>query len=153
MWAVKILLKWSILVLIVDQVTKMMVMHTPKLHHFYVLPFLNLHLAYNKGAAFGMFGTNWWARWMFIILAIAMSIVLVTWALKISKSDKLEVLALGLILGGAFGNLFDRIRFGFVIDFIDFHIKHWHWYTFNIADSAIFIGAVILIGHTFLAKR
>ncbi|HSX19714.1 MAG TPA: signal peptidase II, partial [Gammaproteobacteria bacterium] len=107
---------------------------------------LNLHLAYNKGAAFGVLeSAGGWQRWAFIAVAIITSAVILLWGKKLGKKHKLETLALSLILGGAWGNLIDRIRVGYVIDYIDFYIGNWHWYTFNVADIAICVGAVLLV--------
>lgn len=71
--------------------------------------------------------------------------IILLWNRRLTKKDKWESLALGLILGGAWGNLLDRIRFGYVIDFLDFYIGSWHWYTFNVADIAICMGAALLV--------
>lgn len=154
LWSVKYLLKIAICVLVVDQIVKNLILLIPRLKYMQLLPNLNLHLAYNTGAAFGMLGNaGGWQRWMFIAIAAIISVILIGWARRLHKKDKLEIVCLGLILGGAFGNLLDRIRFGYVVDFIDFHIGTWHWYTFNIADSAICVGAVVLSIYTFWSTK
>ncbi len=154
LWSIRYLFKIAIIVLLLDQIFKNLIIYTPSLKHVRLTCNLNLHLAHNTGAAFGLLGdAGGWQRWMFIAIAVIISITIVTWARRLQKKDKLEILCLGLILGGAIGNLTDRIRFGYVIDFIDFHIGTWHWYTFNIADSAICIGAVLLCIHTLLYSK
>ena len=106
--------------------------------------FFSLVLAYNTGAAFSFLaGADGWQRWLFAGIAIAASLFLV-WMLKRGGS-RLLCTGLALILGGALGNLVDRLRFGQVVDFLDFHAAGWHWPAFNVADSAITIGAALLI--------
>lgn len=145
-WSVKFLAKLSLWVLVLDQATKFMVTHITCLKYMRLLPSLNLHLAYNNGAAFGMLGSaSGWQRWLFIAIAITISSIIVVWTSRLHHKDKMEIIALGLILGGALGNLVDRVRLGYVIDFIDFYIGHWHWYTFNIADVGICCGAFLLV--------
>jgi signal peptidase II len=111
----------------------------------YVLPFMNWLLLFNPGAAFSFLAqSSGWQRWFFTILGLAACIYIV-WLLRKNQNDKLLCVALSLILGGALGNVLDRIRFGAVVDFIDLHYANWHWPAFNIADSAICIGAALII--------
>jgi len=111
----------------------------------YVLPFMNWLLLFNPGAAFSFLAQgSGWQRWFFTILGLVACIYIV-WLLRKSQNDKLLCVALSLILGGAFGNVLDRIMFGAVVDFIDLHYANWHWPAFNIADSAICIGAALII--------
>jgi signal peptidase II len=115
----------------------------------YVLPFMNWLLLFNPGAAFSFLAQgSGWQRWFFTILGLAACIYIV-WLLRKSQSDKLLCVALSLILGGASGNVLDRIMFGAVVDFIDLHYANWHWPAFNIADSAICIGAALIIWGEF----
>jgi signal peptidase II len=108
-------------------------------------PHLNLTLMYNTGAAFSFLGNaGGWQLYLFLLLAITISLLLILWLLKLKNQISLS-LALALIIGGALGNAYDRFIFGHVTDFIDFYIKHWHWPAFNIADSAICVGAAIVI--------
>lgn len=111
-----------------------------------VLPFLNWRLAHNPGAAFSFLaGAGGWQRWFFTVLAIGVSVFLLIWLLRTNRSDRLVPLALSLVMGGAIGNAIDRVRFGYVIDFIDVHARGWHWPAFNIADSAIVCGIILLL--------
>jgi signal peptidase II len=110
-----------------------------------VLPFLNWLLLFNPGAAFSFLAQgSGWQRWFFTILGLV-ACVYIVWLLRKSQNDKLLCLALSLILGGALGNVLDRIMYGAVVDFIDLHYANWHWPAFNIADSAICIGATLII--------
>ena len=110
-----------------------------------VLPFLNWLLLFNPGAAFSFLAQgSGWQRWFFTILGLV-ACVYIVWLLRKSQNDKLLCLALSLILGGALGNVLDRIMYGAVVDFIDLHYANWHWPAFNIADSAICIGASLII--------
>lgn len=110
-----------------------------------VLPCLNFILSQNFGAAFSFLGqANGWQRWLFIIISIGASI----WLIRLLYRDNLTnwvACALSLIIGGAIGNLHDRISLGYVVDFIDFYIGNWHFPTFNLADSAISIGAIMWV--------
>jgi len=110
-----------------------------------VLPFLNWLLLFNPGAAFSFLAQgSGWQRWFFTILGLAACFYIVC-LLRKSQNDKLLCVALSLILGGALGNVLDRIMYGAVVDFIDLHYTNWHWPAFNIADSAICIGAALII--------
>lgn len=141
----KNLLRPALIVLVIDQVSKLFIVNTPHIKRVAIMPHLNFYLSYNRGAAFGLLGTaSGWQRWAFIAIAVVISFFIFAWTKRLGKKDKWEIMALGLILGGAWGNLLDRIRLGYVVDFIDFYIRNWHWYTFNIADIAICIGAVLL---------
>lgn len=110
-----------------------------------VLPFLNWLLLFNPGAAFSFLAQgSGWQRWFFTVLGLAASAYII-WLLHKSQGDKMLCWALSLILGGALGNVLDRIMYGAVVDFIDLHYANWHWPAFNIADSAICIGAGLII--------
>jgi signal peptidase II len=134
------------LVLLLDQLSKWWALNnlqlgTPEV----VLPFLNWLLLFNPGAAFSFLaqGTGW-QRWFFTIIGLAASAYII-WLLRKSQGEKLLCLALSLILGGALGNVIDRIMYGAVVDFIDLHYANWHWPAFNLADSAICLGAALII--------
>jgi signal peptidase II len=115
--------------------------------------FFNLVLAYNRGAAFSLLANaSGWQRPAFIAVAVA-AIVLILWLLARHASDRLFCLGLALILGGALGNLWDRATLGHVVDFLDFHAAGYHWPAFNVADSAITVGAALLIYDGFRAQR
>ncbi len=136
----------ALLVFVLDQITKFLLVTAIGYRQIAVMPYINFVLAYNKGAAFGILSSaGGWQRWIFIGIATLISIVIFFWSRRLSKRDNLENIGLGLILGGAWGNLLDRIRLGYVLDFIDFYIGDWHWYTFNVADIAICVGAFLLV--------
>jgi signal peptidase II len=110
----------------------------------------NLTLVHNYGAAFSFLADqSGWQRWFFTIVSSIISIILLIWLTRLQKTEKLLAIAIALVLGGAIGNLWDRVTMGYVVDFLDVYIRtsagQWHWPAFNIADSAIFIGAVFLI--------
>lgn len=114
--------------------------------------FFNLVLTFNAGAAFSFLSNeSGWQRWLFSGISICAS-VLIVYLLQKHISEKLFCIALSLILGGALGNLWDRITLGYVVDFLDFHYGGYHWPAFNVADSAIFIGALFLIFESFQQK-
>ena len=109
------------------------------------LPFMNWLLLLNPGAAFSFLAQgSGWQRWFFTIVGLV-ACVYIVWLLRKSQNDKILCVALSLILGGALGNVLDRIMYGAVVDFIDLHYANWHWPAFNIADSAICIGAALII--------
>lgn len=110
-----------------------------------VLPFMNWLLLLNPGAAFSFLAQgNGWQRWFFTILGL-LACIYIVWLLRKSQNEKLLSVALSLILGGALGNVLDRLMYGAVVDFIDLYYQNWHWPAFNIADSAICIGAALII--------
>lgn len=115
--------------------------------------FFNLVRVHNYGAAFSFLSdAGGWQRWAFSLLAAVISVVIVLWISRLSTQRKLEGLALALILGGALGNLYDRLTLGYVVDFLDFHWSGRHFPAFNIADSGISVGAVLLILDGFINK-
>ncbi|MFS0754803.1 signal peptidase II [Noviherbaspirillum sp. 1P10PC] len=134
------------LVVLVDQLTKIMI--TQMFSYGQSKPvtsFFNLVLAYNKGAAFSFLAAEGgWQRYLFSGIAIAAAAFII-YLLKRHAGQRLFCWALALVLGGAVGNLIDRIVYGHVIDFLDVHVAGWHWPAFNIADSAICIGAAMFI--------
>ncbi len=137
----------SLLVIILDQLTKLLADNLLGFHQpVAIIPMFNLTLMYNTGAAFSFLSNaGGWQRWFFIVLSIVISVVLVFWLLKLTTQQKLQMYSIAMILGGAIGNLIDRSIYGHVIDFIDVYYQVHHWPAFNIADSAICIGAVLLI--------
>lgn len=113
---------------------------------FPILPVFNLSLTHNTGAAFSLLhDAGGWQRWFFVGLAVLISIVLVVWLRNIPRQRRFEPCALALVLGGALGNLWDRVATGAVVDFIHVFWEPWHFPAFNIADSAICIGAAMLV--------
>ena len=151
-------LKWlwlSVLVVILDQLSKYYIINTFDLHDsLRLLPGLNINYVRNTGAAFSFLSeAGGWQRWFFIALSSAVSVSLVVWISTLQATRRWLAAALAFVLGGAIGNLIDRIIFGYVIDFIDVYYSSWHWPAFNIADSAISIGVVLLIIDTFWFER
>ena len=109
-----------------------------------VLPFFNLVLAHNRGVTFGLLATDDPAgRWLLILLTGAVTAGLLVWLVRVQ--GRIQAAALGLIIGGALGNLVDRLRHGAVTDFLDFHVQGYHWPAFNLADSAIVLGVALLL--------
>jgi len=150
--------KWfwlSAVVLLLDQGSKLLaearlVFHEPVT----VLPFFNLRLAYNTGAAFSFLSNaGGWQRWFFAGISVLVIGVLVVWMRRLKPEQWPLSLAFALIIGGALGNLIDRLVYGHVIDFIDVYYRTWHWPTFNIADSAITLGAGLLLWDAWVAHR
>ncbi len=147
----------SAVVLVLDQFTKSMVVERLALYERYeILPILDFIRLQNTGAAFSILaGAGGWQRWLFIVIAIAVS-GFITWWLTTIDTRKEQILALGLalVLGGALGNLLDRVLLGYVVDFVLVHYGAWSFPAFNVADSSIFCGAVLVIfDGLFLEKR
>lgn len=145
----------SVLIIILDQVSKYFIIRNFQLFEVSpVFPGLNLTFVHNVGAAFSLLSeAGGWQRWFFVILSSVVGVGIVVWLSRTPANQRWLAGALSFILGGAVGNLIDRVRFGYVVDFIDVYIQQWHWYTFNIADSAITIGAVMLVIDTFWLDR
>ncbi|NLQ18708.1 lipoprotein signal peptidase [Marinomonas sp. M1K-6] len=120
-----------------------------------VLPFFDLTLRYNTGAAFSFLAqAGGWQRWFFSVIALAVAVG-ISWRLvKIAETNRLESLALTFVLGGAIGNLYDRLVYGHVVDFLQFHWQQsWYFPAFNVADSAITIGVILMLLESFVAKN
>lgn len=147
----KQVLKWAwvaAFIVMLDQLTKAWIKQTLTLgESVAVLPFFNLTLVYNEGAAFSLLAdAGGWQRWLLTGLALAVSVIIVIWLSRLRiETHRWLIIALTLVLGGAIGNLTDRILYGHVTDFIDFYYQTWHYPAFNVADSAISIGAVMLL--------
>jgi len=134
----------SAIVIAADQVTKQLVVNSMDLFDRVVLaPFLNLVYVHNTGAAFSVMSGA--APIFFVTLSVAVSIGILVWLRRYPHEQRLVAVSLTLILGGALGNAIDRATRGYVIDFIDVHVAGWHWPAFNVADSAITVGAVLLL--------
>ena len=151
------LLPWlglALLILIADQFTKVLILGYYKLGDAtYVTGFFNVVRVHNSGAAFSFLANaGGWQRWLFTGIGIAAALFIV-WMLKSHAGQKLFSLALSCILGGAVGNVIDRAMHGYVVDFLDFHYAGWHFPAFNVADSAITIGAICLILDELLRVR
>ena len=140
-----------LLVLVADQVSKQVVIANMQLFDSIdLLPFFNLTYVRNYGAAFSFLSdAGGWQRWFFTIIAVVISCVLAVWLARNNKTQLKLNLALSLVLAGAIGNLIDRSIYGYVIDFLHLYYQNWHYPAFNIADSAICIGAALLIWDSF----
>ena len=136
----------TVAVVIADQVTKYFALKHLMRSEIALTPFLNLALAFNTGAAFSFLSdAGGWQNFFFVGVAAVVSIIILFMIRRLGANDTQVAVALMLVLGGAAGNVIDRVRFSYVVDFIDIYYRTWHWPTFNIADSAITIGAVLLI--------
>jgi len=140
------------LVVVLDQISKWVVLNQIEVGQtIYVAPFWNWVLTYNPGAAFSFLSDQpGWQRWLFTLLALAVS-GWIALELRRHPEQKLLSLALTLIMGGALGNVIDRVRFGAVVDFIQWHAAGYYWPAFNVADSAITVGAILLVFSTLTA--
>jgi len=119
-----------------------------------VLPFFNLTLLHNPGAAFSFLASHpGWQRWLFAAIAVGASVGLSIWLLRLKADEKRLAVALALIIGGALGNLFDRLVHGYVVDFLSFHAAGWYYPAFNIADIGITLGAIGLIWESIVGER
>ncbi len=152
------MLKWlglSFLTVLLDQWSKLSVTATMQLYEsIEVVSNFNLTYVRNEGAAFSFLSdAGGWQRWLFTGLAFAISIMITIWILRLGKQELLLAVALSLVLGGAIGNLIDRVAYGYVIDFLDVYYKDWHWPAFNIADSAICLGVVLMLLESFGVGR
>jgi signal peptidase II len=138
---------YSFLILLSDQITKILILKNFEIYQsIEITSFLNIVLVFNTGAAFSIFSDGHdWQRYMLLVSTIVIIIFLIYYLHRHIKNNWLQELSIYLIISGAIGNLIDRIRLGMVVDFIDFHIGDFHWPAFNIADSAISIGAMTLI--------
>jgi signal peptidase II len=151
------MLQWlglSLIILIADQFTKVLVIGYYQLGaSTEVTSFFNLVRAHNSGAAFSFLSdASGWQRWFFSVIGV-LAAVLIVWLLRSHSGQKLFSFAMACILGGAVGNVIDRLLYGYVVDFLDFHWRNWHFPAFNIADSAITIGATCLILDELLRVR
>ena len=142
-------------VLIFDQITKAWIAASLSLYdRIELLSFLNITRVHNRGAAFSFLSTaSGWQRWFFTVLAFAVSVMILLWLRRLPAGQQRLAAGLALVLGGALGNLWDRLQFGYVVDFIDVYYGNWHWPAFNVADSAITIGAVLLILDALAARK
>ncbi|MEI7796231.1 MAG: signal peptidase II, partial [Methylococcaceae bacterium] len=119
-----------------------------------VMPFFNLTYVHNTGAAFSFLSeAGGWQRWFFAALAIVMSTIMTIWLTRLKENETLLAVSLSLILGGAMGNLIDRLAYGYVIDFLDVYYGTYHWPAFNIADSAITIGVTLMLVESFKSQE
>ena len=143
------------LVSLLDQLTKLAALTwLPPYRPQPVAPMFNLTLMYNEGAAFSLLApAGGWQRWLLSGLALVISVVMVVWMKRLQADERLAAVGLALILGGAIGNLIDRLWRGRVTDFLDFYYGSWHWPAFNFADTAITTGAVLMVLDALFAGR
>jgi len=148
------MLKWlwlSLIALVLDQWTKIAVDGSMRLYEsIAVIPGFNLTYVHNTGAAFSFLSeAGGWQRWFFAAMALIISVVLTVWLYRLKSHETLLAVALSLVLGGAIGNLIDRLAYGYVIDFLDVYYQSWHWPAFNIADMAISAGVFLMLLENF----
>jgi signal peptidase II len=149
-------LKWlwlSAAVILLDQASKLWIDSSfePYQRVPLIAGFFDLTLAYNTGAAFSFLaGAGGWQRWFFTLLSSLIAVLLVVWLKRLPAGDRLNAAALALIIGGAVGNLIDRLAHGHVIDFLLLYYRHWYWPAFNVADSAISVGVVLMLAAMFI---
>ena len=141
------LLWLSALVVVLDQASKLWMMASFREYEVLtVWPVFNLTLVYNTGAAFSFLsGAGGWQRWFFITIAVVISVVMVIWMRQLRTDERLTAYGLAFIVGGAIGNLIDRVWLGKVVDFLQWHWQEWYWPAFNLADSAITLGVILLL--------
>jgi signal peptidase II len=154
----KKMLKWlwlSVLVVALDLLAKAAASHYLTLYQpVPVFPGFNLTLMHNSGAAFSFLDdASGWQRWFFAAIAIVVSVGIVYWLKGLKSHQVWLAAALALVLGGALGNLWDRLTLGYVVDFIEVYYQQWRWPAFNIADSAISVGAVLLVIDSLWLER
>ncbi len=136
----------TIVILILDRITKYIALHQLPLYtEVPVFPHFNFTLAYNTGAAFSFLNSaSGWQSWFFAVIALVVCVGILIWLSRLSRQQRWLGIGLALIMGGAIGNVSDRLLYGHVIDFLDFYAFNWHWPAFNVADSAICVGAFML---------
>jgi signal peptidase II len=150
------LLWLSALVVVLDQATKLWIVAVfEEWEVLVVWPVFNLTLVYNTGAAFSLLAdAGGWQRGFFITVASVVTVIMLIWLIRLRPEERLTGWGLALVIGGALGNLIDRVRIGKVIDFLQWHWQGWYWPSFNLADSAITLGVVLLlIDGLFIAGR
>lgn len=151
-------LRWlwlAVIAYILDQITKQWTIRAFELgESINILSFFNLTYVRNYGAAFSFLAdAGGWQRWFFTMIALVVSVMLLWWLRQCKRSQVLLPVAFCLILSGALGNVTDRLVYGYVIDFLHFYYQDWHYPAFNLADSAIFLGAALLVYDAFTNKE
>lgn len=140
---IKPALLFALLLIVIDQITKNLVVVYMYEGQKEVLPFFNLTHVWNRGVSFGLFNNNHSGAWLLAGLSLVITAFFLVWLKRVHH--KPLALAIGAVIGGALGNVIDRVRFSAVVDFIDFHIGGWHYPAFNVADSAIVLGIAYII--------
>jgi signal peptidase II len=141
------LLWLSLVVVVLDQWSKYWIVANFREYEVLtVWPVFNLTLVYNTGAAFSFLSdAGGWQRWFFVTVAVLVSLVMVIWLARLQPRERWTALGLALVVGGAVGNLIDRVVLGKVVDFLQWHWQDWYWPSFNLADSAITLGVILLL--------
>ena len=149
------LLWLSALVVLLDQASKFAVLLNFREYEVLTIwPVFNLTLVFNTGAAFSFLSdAGGWQRWFFVLVAVVISLVMVVWLRRLQPGERLTGFGLAFIIGGAVGNLIDRLWLGKVVDFLQWHWQEWYWPAFNLADSAITLGVVLLLIEGLFAAR
>jgi signal peptidase II len=144
----------SLVIVVLDQISKQLVESSLLVYETIpVLPFFNLTLAYNEGAAFSFLSDQGgWQRWFFALVAAVVVLILTVWLARL-RHERLLAVSLSLVVGGALGNLLDRLLFGHVIDFLDFFYQSYHWPAFNVADIAITLGVALMFVDAFVGRK
>ena len=144
----------AVIAFVLDQWSKQAIVDSLELYQsIQINGFFNLTHVHNYGAAFSFLADHGgWQRWFFTAIALGVSVMILWWLKGTARKQVMLPVAFSLILGGALGNVYDRIAYGYVIDFLDVYYKQWHWPAFNIADSAICLGAILLIIDMFKNK-
>jgi signal peptidase II len=144
----------SLVVVVLDQVSKQLIESSLLVYETIpILPFFNLTLAYNEGAAFSFLSDQGgWQRWFFALVAAVVVLILTVWLARL-RHERLLAASLSLVVGGALGNLLDRLLFGHVIDFLDFFYQSYHWPAFNVADIAITLGVALMFVDAFVGRK
>jgi signal peptidase II len=150
---------WAVLIIVLDQASKYYMMNRLGVHQpgdpfaqEVVFPFLNWSVVWNRGVSFGMLAADGWTgAYLLSAMSVVVSIVLLFWLARADRA--LVVSGIAMVIGGAIGNVFDRMRFGAVFDFIDFHVYDWHPFVFNVADAGISLGVIALLIDGLFPKR
>ncbi|WP_260293300.1 signal peptidase II [Sedimenticola hydrogenitrophicus] len=144
----------SLVIVVLDQISKQLIESSLLVYETIpVLPFFNLTLAYNEGAAFSFLSDQGgWQRWFFALVAAVVVLILTVWLARL-RHERLLAVSLSLVIGGALGNLLDRLLFGHVIDFLDFYYQTYHWPAFNVADIAITLGVALMFVDAFVGRK
>ena len=149
------LLWLSLLVVVLDQSSKYWVVASFEEYEVLrVWPVFNLTLVYNTGAAFSFLSdAGGWQRWFFIAIGVAVTLVMIVWLARLEARERWTAFGLVFVIGGAVGNLIDRLVLGKVVDFLQWHWQDWYWPSFNLADSAITLGVILLLADGLLSGR
>ncbi|MCP5473700.1 MAG: lipoprotein signal peptidase [Rhodanobacteraceae bacterium] len=145
----------SVVIILLDQWTKGIAVASLQYQvSVPVVPGLNWTLVHNQGGAFSFLSDHGgWQRWFFLVVSSSVTVVLIEWLRRTARHHWLLCLPLALLIGGAIGNLIDRARLGYVIDFVDVYYGQWHWPAFNVADSGITVGIILLIAYELFWAR